>query len=702
MLGFFRKHQKFFFIFVAIFIGISFTFFGTSGAMNYEEKAPDVEVGRLLDGSVLKEQKLHTLTRLLQNGIEEGGRAVNLLNDSMVHRDLMLSGLGEMLAEHHFDKIASELEQRWDRAKRFSPYAHPYVSSISARNVWGQFAPKIPALLEELNAAPEEFSKEQLPLLFKLYRAQADFPPPLLHQMLFYQQQKGNQVRQDPGLPDANVALFGFQSIEDWFGTKFVEEVGQFILNIACIAREEGYKVTEKEAHIDLYSNVYRGLKVYSRGENPTNEDVQERFAQQIRYFGLDEKQAVSLWREVMHFRRMFNEVGEGVFVDRLALDQFKSFAKPAHQVCRYQLPQELRLYNFREMLKFQRYLEIVAQEDLMELPSELRSAEEAMDAYPELVYKTFAVQLASVSKTEAAARIGLKQTWQWETDAENFAKLQEEFSSLPEEVANTEEARLEALDNLKESVRFQVDQYARRAIIDAHPEKIAELLADAERKNETLKVCLKAEGNPLSGAHFLALLETEDPRLSQYSNDGENFYSIQVTEKGKGWDFLSFSEANRGEVMEELLDTLLLSAYTDLGFKEAFEEVRDEVGAKVYKDLLTAIETHAKIEELDQYAVHRFDGYLKKMRALAVEDAESFAAKLQDSIWPFIQREEKIALGENTLAVGEFSPVANRQFYQLLEEAEMEASPSDIAAVKEHLKKDAQQELMRKVLKRL
>ena len=79
MLGFFRKYQKFMFIIVTFFIVVSFVFFGTSNTIGpSEEAAPNKPIGKLVDGSTLMERDFRGMIRLLQHGIEEGGRDVNL------------------------------------------------------------------------------------------------------------------------------------------------------------------------------------------------------------------------------------------------------------------------------------------------------------------------------------------------------------------------------------------------------------------------------------------------------------------------------------------------------------------------------------------------------------------------------------------------------------------------------------------------
>lgn len=709
MLQFFRRYQKFFFIFVTCLIVFSFLFFGTFSTLgNQQPQMPNPKIGELVDGTPLKERDLQGLIFLLSHGVEEGGRTmgtVNLLNDSLVHKEFILSGLGQIIADHYFEKLAPELQIRWKRAKQFIPYTHPYASSISARAVWGQFCPQINALLDELKKAPAEFSKENLSLLFKLYEAQVDLPPQMLYQILYFQQTQNKQIRPDPAFPQTNVALFGFESIEDWFGSPFMEIVAQVILNGAVLAKEEGYLVTKAEAQVDLLSNIYQGMKGYSQGKNPANEDVQKYFFQKIRSIGLEEATAVGLWQQVMLCRRFYQEVGEAVFLDSLALEQFTNFAKSSYKICRFELPSFLQFADFRSLLKFQKYLEIVSEGDMMDLPTHFSSFDSLIADHPELVYKSFAVEIASIDRTAAAAKVGLKQTWGWEVKKENFVLLQQEFPFLFTKKGETEEKRLALLEELDPETRFKVDQFAREALVRENPEWIETLLIKAPREKQTIKVSPKKGKNPFSGSDFLELLENQAAALSHYTVDGERFYSITVLENNDQWELLSFEEANEDGTLDDLLDTTLLAAYSSFKKDKPFEQVKDEIGAKLYKDLLKSIEKQSeeKISGLQGYAQHRFDSYLQKMQTLAIQNPEAFAQIEKESPWPLVQREEQMPKKEDiSLAVGEFSPVENHSFFQLLEIVEGKPSEADLAAAKEPLKKDAQKKWMTSLLQKL
>ena len=148
MLQLLRKYQKFFFGIVAFFLIASFSFFGTFSAfLQQRDQTPNREVGTLVDGMPLMERKLQAMNRLLQYGVEEGGRAYNLLNGSVVHKDIMLSGIGEVLTNHYFEELEEELEMKWKRMKNYTPYTHPYAPYISAQKVWSQYCPELNDLL---------------------------------------------------------------------------------------------------------------------------------------------------------------------------------------------------------------------------------------------------------------------------------------------------------------------------------------------------------------------------------------------------------------------------------------------------------------------------------------------------------------------------------------------------------------------------
>lgn len=700
MLGFFRKYQKFFFIIVTFFIVISFSFFGTFDTLFQDSSVPDKEIGKLVDGSSLSERKFQGFLSLLQNGMEEGGRSINMLSDSLIHKDFIMSGLGETLALHYFDALKPELELRWKRVKNYAPYTHPYAPNLSARYIWGQFAPQINALLDEVQKAPAEFSKESLPLLFNLYRAQAAFPSHHLQQIIYYFQEQSEGIRKDLSIAQANFSLFGFQSLEDWFGQKFLECTGKFILNAACIAKQEGYDVSKEEAKANLISNVTQALEIYQQGQKASADDVQKYYQTGIRYLGLDETSVIENWRDSLCFRRFFEEVGSAVFLDPLTFDQFSQFAKPSLHVVHYQMPEHLKFTNLRDMFKFQHFLEMTRTGDLITLQNITpKNAELVRQEFPEIVYKSFEVEMASLTKEEASHLINLKATWDWELNEGNFKKIQSKFPGTKN--GDSLEARQKVLDDLAPSIRLKVDQFARAQLLEENKDWMGGFLKQAKFEKKALKVRVAEESDPLSGSNFLALLESEAPELSCYTVDNATFYSIKVLGKEKGWHVYGYQEANAEGKLDQLLDKKLEIAHQKFGMKKAFEEAKDEVGMKVYSELLKGIQNSSKIAKVEECPQHRFDPFLQSIKSQLMNEKEISSMACSD-LFKIEQSDENWSENRLALKVGECSPIDKGAFFQVVERKEVALAPKDMEAAKEYLKMDAQQELMRKLLQKL
>lgn len=629
MLNFFRKHQKIFFIFVSFFIILSFSFFGTFSTFMDKEEVSNKEMGRIIDGSMLKERELLSLMGMLKGGIEEGVSFPNLLSDSFLHKEVILSGLGEVFARQYFSDLKPDLEIRWKQMKQYHPYMHPHASYINATAIWSQFAPEINTLLQQLQEAPGELSEDHLSLIFALYHAQAKFPPHMLYQMLYYQQRQNNQIPFDPALNHLNPALFGFQSIEDWFGPKFIELIAQGIINTACLAKTQGYIVTKEQARVSLMRNVYKGLEMY-QGKKPKIEDVQNQYAKQISHLGLEENQAITLWQKVLSFQCLLEEIGEAAFVDSLALNQFASFADSKWKVRLFSLPKNLQFQDFRTLLKFQCYLEAVANldaKDLLCMPNTFKNIESIANAYPQLVCKSFEVEMASLDPQEISQKISLKRTWEWEKNEENFELLQKQFPILATKNVTSDETRLTVLDQLDPHIRLKIDQFARKFILTKDPQWVKKALSTAEFKKQNLKVRLKkSDKTPFSGEVFLQMIEEENPLLQEFSVK-DIVYSLRVLSKGEKVEVVTFAEALEEGALDVLLDERLKRTYEELKLDTPFEESQDEISRITFCELLSSLEKSMgkTCENLDTYVQGRFYEYLKQVRDASLENGQFF-----------------------------------------------------------------------------
>lgn len=326
MLDFFRKHQRIFFVFIAIVTVVSFSFFGTYQAMNFgsSHEVRDREIGKAIDGSSVSEQEVKAFARFISSGLEDFSEArkegvPNLSSGSIVYKDFIKTGLAEMLAGAYFEELKGDLEERLKRVRLYRPYSHPQVPFLSAAGVWQHF---IPELSEHLLALKEKSAKPSLEvfsLLCQLYADQAAFPADQMKHILLSQKQQFSWISQDPQLQEGSLSLFGFQSVEQWFGPRFLELTGQFILNASILAEQKGYRVSKDEAYANLLQNTVLGMRTLSNKNDITFEQASTYMQHELRSLGIDDIQAIEMWRKVLLFRRLFEEEGESVFLDSLA-----------------------------------------------------------------------------------------------------------------------------------------------------------------------------------------------------------------------------------------------------------------------------------------------------------------------------------------------------------------------------------------------
>ncbi len=725
MLSFFRKHQRFFFIVVTSVVVVSFCFFGTLGSQSRVQELPDRAVVKAVDGSEIMQRDLATLCRMIgsspldRHGMERG-IPPNLLNDSVIEKELIASGMAMLLARHYFEELRPDLETRLARIKSYRPYAHAQYPHIGAEAIWRQFLPSLTEHLNVLRMKSDQLTFETLSILFQLYLDQAMLPADFLKQILTNQlAQQG--LPQDPILAHSDLSLFGFHSLEDWFGPRFVELAGQFIMNAARFADQHGYQVSNEAVRTELYQNIVNGYREVSRQDKVEGEAVVAYYQRKMHEWGIDERQMLSSWRQVMLFRRLFQDVGNSVFLDPLPFEQFHRYTKQAVKADLYELPSHLRLRDLFDVFKLQVYLEAVSSEharhkNLLSLPQQLASLDEIEKRSPELVERTIEVEYAQVSKEQLAREISLKETWNWEVQDASWNLLNKQFPKLFSSPAQSVSERHRALDKLDAKERLKVDAYAQQCMIDQQPERIAAaldrsamrqqkfglrgagLLGPFHQINNQQQLIDLLRAAPIRGQEAFAEQKKVEQSLYLYSEDQQTFYRIAVLDRSEERTLLSFAQVQRDGTLDRILDKRLEEAYPDIRRKHAaqfqktdgtwkpYMEVREKVGRVVFADLLKAIEesNHSLAQALSlnetelpsafyaQNRLYRFMNQVKGQieanaedRQWVREDSEA-AASLSDQ-WKLVKKCQRIERSSDfnfakeqmfTIPVGGWSPV--------------------------------------------
>lgn len=610
MLGFFRKYQRYFYVVITVVIIISFTFFGTYGAMG-ERVYSDETVLTAVDGSGVTRSQVERLALFLGTDATDMEQYAtwgpNFFNDGVLDKDFIRNGLASILLNAYGESVGPDLQSRLARERRYTPYEHPSFKALSASEVWRKYTPRKMELLETLQRSTNPLEPEAIQTRLDLYLSERDFSGRDLKQAISYAERMNQSwVRPDPNLPYSELSLFGYHTVEDWFGPKFVRLASAFIINAAKEAEAKGYTVPDQEVLADLIKNAQISYsKVGSSGRLGVA-NANEYFKEQLRRLHMDQNQAIDTWRQVMLFRRLYDDIGNAVVTDTLSARQFLDYAKQSVSGDEYALPEEFQLGSFRDLQLFEAYLSAVSDHD--ENSVDLPKSYKPLTKIPtELIETRYQVEVTKVDEDELATRVGIREMWNWQQADSNWQALVEAFPELGTASAESTEQREKALDQLDTITRSRVDQFTRKQIVATHPEWVEQALASASPMHKILSIRAKGGSSPLAGVDdrgaFQAFLEaTPDGETRTYSPNGQSHYAIRVIARDAEPHPLTFDQAKKEGVLYAMVDQELEWHYKQIreanpqayrlpdGEWKELQYVRDEVAKSYYSELLAAL----------------------------------------------------------------------------------------------------------------
>jgi GcvH upstream region-like protein len=563
MLAFFRRYQKALLIVVTGVIITSFSFFGAFRTYRQVGGFSDRIAGKWIDGKLSYEKEIQKLVRFLETDftdlwIVEGRGVVNLLNDGIV-REFFQSGSLELIKERFFPLFEEELKEKIKSHKQYRPYVHPQ-KAIGMENLWKQI---FPAFYEDYHKfLKEEDPKEAFNYLVALFLEEGVFPPSSIREMLSYQQkQYRNLLIEDPTIQSGDFSLFYAKNLSDWFGKKFTRILAQVIYNSALYAKDRGYKVSYQEASVHIQLVAKRHFdRLY--GEKSGAGDFEKFYRKQIALLGLDERELVLLWQKMLYARKLFQDVGGGVFVDASIYKDFHDFASREVTLTLYELPKALQFKHEEDVEKWIFYREAVTgKSDDVKPPTVYLPIEKIQAKAASLLEKKFLVKVAQIDTKELSLEIPLRKVWDFEVEEANFALLKEEFPSLASsKTSNTVQGRALALKSLTDEEREKVDSIARQKILEAEPDLILSKITKANFSVPQIITVPKEGDLPIFGSlknreALLEALESSDERLSYYTENGVQFYRFQVIDRASDYTIMSFEDAEKKGVLHALLE---------------------------------------------------------------------------------------------------------------------------------------------------
>jgi hypothetical protein len=655
MMQFLRKQQKKFFIVTVLMMFASFAFFGNSSGFSSHE-VEDKKIGKAVDGTSIFDRDIKALTQFLSMG-----------SSDIMRSDLLETGAFSLLAEKYFSEIEGDFQERLVKARTATFYSHPQAPFLNAKSVWSRFSPQLVQDLREVqtgSCSPKTYSTYA-----QLYLDQQAFPPELLRTILLYEQQNYSWIPPDYQLSDTRyLSLFGYHSFDEWFGSRFSEILGKFILNTASIAEKKGYKVSQKEARSDFMMMCYQALRMKSMRQEVAAQDATEYMRHQLQMAGVDESRAVGLWRKVMLVHRYFQDMQQGVLLDAIPYEQFSSFADAKAHVEVYQLPELLRFKDFRSMLKVQFYLEAVSpkgKQSIVDFPRQYYSVDDVEKKFPQLVISRYELEVAKASQEDVASRLSLREMWDYEVSDAGWSVLISEYPVL-----SKEGDREKILDACDPELRKKIDRLARQMIVQNHADWIQKKLLEQSAQNVVVEIKSKGAVAPFDDIEDTSLLR----QALQKAEIGETIhftslnqlthYQIKVLKKPDNKEIMTLKSALESDLLGTLLDEKLEAAFVDARKKDTaiykasdgtwkpFSEVRDHVGAYVYSDLLKNISSDAL--SYDEYACKRFEQLMvnAKISIQKERDQSKFLTTVGQTLvdqWTLAKRHQEIKRSDTT-----------------------------------------------------
>lgn len=654
MLGFLRKNQKYFLLFISIVIITSFLFVGINQRIPKGEAKKEVLLGHAVDGSSIYVKEIEQMVRFCitdrfdkpskKNGI------INFLNDGVIRKDIIESGLATLLLENDFDRIRPELQDKLCQFQKFSSYTHPENPSISLENIYARFAPELLETLEKFR-----MNTEISPLVFSeivsMYRQQQKLQPELIRQFLIYEE-KVSKVRPDPHLINKDLQLFHAYSLDEWFGKKFIELTCQFIHHCALEAKHRGYSISLDETRKELQQKSYEALQSLAGKEKLSVEDFSSYYHQMIHLLGMQEEEVLHIWQKVMLFRKLLQDIVHGVVFEGSGLSDYFRYAKEKISITKYQIPKSLICKNIWDILQLQFYItKTSVDENPLHLPVESLSVAEIKTHTPELIEHAYEISIVEKSLPDLFQHISLQEMWKWQMN--NWNLLQDTFVEIRSCISEVPGERLHYLDGLDHAVRMRIDEFTKKQILRADPSRIEGILSTTAFDNRIITVPVFGKIAALKGfttnIELIAFLdEYAENKLPVQKIDFDQgiFYQIQGINR-KSESVITFVRAKKEGILNHLLYKELQTFYSnDLGShmgldkNKSFEEVKELVGLKKYQSLFQQLDNWAvaniddPVKGCEMYIKYRLHPWLLNQRDVLQESAQVYSASTYGEQW--------------------------------------------------------------------
>ncbi len=591
MLGFIQRYQKLFLIIVAVFITISFLFFGI--IPRGPQKATDRTVYRTFNKQRVRQSRFEGLKVLLNTNNGDNalyGKAIgsHYFTENFVSSDLIKPGILGLLVDRNLELLKDDLKAQHQKEIKYQFYSHPSAPFLNADTIWSIHAPELKASIEQLKG--ETDLKVAFENRLKLYAEESRFSSFNLWKILNEQESQFQWIPKDSNLNPQSLQLFGYNSLEDWFGDKLMGKVCEFIFEVNALAKKQGYRITEQEAEQDLLSlNEQNFMRIKSLGVKDF-ENSQEYLEAKLKYLGMNRMQMISHWKDLLLFRRFFQEAGTSVVLDSHALEPFEHYASEQMKVARFSLPEDLQFHSMKDLMQFEVYLEALGKPlNQLALAFEMDSLESISNKYPQLVERPLEIQYKKVSLANAALNIKVQDIWNWKLNPINYQTLANQFPKLKHQGELNQEDYQDFLEHLDTATQMQMDQFVREILLKENTDWLEKAFSIANVVKEELSPRKNGQGLPFKGLevsskkelfldNFFKSIDQEELDMEPITFNEQDYYQIVAVSAREDEQLVAFQQLKEDRTLDKLLAKRSKKASSNKLEKDLFEPLKREI----------------------------------------------------------------------------------------------------------------------------
>ena len=599
--------------------------------------------------------------------IEERSGGLPLrLHDGVLEKDFFQSGWASIIAQKFPESIKKDLEGKILAEKSFKLYKHPSMPMISVDHVWNQSLPELSHAYtdfkRQLTFSP--ISAEAFDSRVNLYVINQALPATLLKRVLLYQQNIFAAEEPDPSLYHSDLSLLHYRNAEDWFGENFIHLAAQMVFQLSDIAQSQGITVSDREAELDL---LFQAQDNFSRAHEAGTKSVDEasfsqHFAYSLRRQGISEKEAVSLWKEVLSYRKWMKNIGNGALVDSLSLNLFNEFANKSCEIRVVDLPIHLQLASDRGHQELAAYLYTVTNNDTFELGADfsnaLKSAEEVKKSFPELIQTRLQVGVKRVNLEDLAHDITIKDMLDWQFQKNSWKQLTDKFPELASAQSEHSEDRARAIRELPQKEQGDIDQFSRKQIALSRLGDLDKALENGQYQEEEWQILSNGQiiAGPSKNDHdlYTHLMTTEfNTPFEWHDKNSTAFLSIEINAREEE-SLLSFKELREYKIIEDFLSHFS-KTYYDKVKAEAPDSLKDKEGnLKKASNALKPILASLLGDDATKFAKDKFNAWLSsaKSEILANGELTKVSTSSNETFSPRIDAASQWELEDSTLTV--------------------------------------------------